>query len=227
MIKGQNLDNIRFGDSFTQDDFAGKKFDYMLANPPFGVEWKPEEDCHPQGARGTGVRRPFRGGPAAHQRRLAAVPPAHDQQDEATRRRAARAWPSSSTVRRCSPGGGVGRERDPPLDHRERLAGGHRRPARPALLQHGHQHLHLDRHQPQAEAPPGQDPAHRRRGLLRQDAEEPRQQAQRDRDGENGSPTRSRRSPGSTASSRRASTSGSSTTTTSATGGSRSSGRCG
>ena len=43
MIKGQNLDNIRFGDSFTEDNFPDKKFDYMLANPPFGVEWKPQE----------------------------------------------------------------------------------------------------------------------------------------------------------------------------------------
>ncbi|MCW3989815.1 MAG: type I restriction-modification system subunit M [Candidatus Bathyarchaeota archaeon] len=44
MIKGNNLDNIRFGDSFTEDQFSSHKFDYMLANPPFGVEWKPEED---------------------------------------------------------------------------------------------------------------------------------------------------------------------------------------
>lgn len=44
MIKGQSMDNIRFGDSFTEDHMAGKRFDYMLANPPFGVEWKPEED---------------------------------------------------------------------------------------------------------------------------------------------------------------------------------------
>ncbi|MBI2059372.1 MAG: SAM-dependent DNA methyltransferase [Nitrospirae bacterium] len=43
MIKGQSLDNIRFGDSFTQDHHAGRNFDYMLANPPFGVEWKPQE----------------------------------------------------------------------------------------------------------------------------------------------------------------------------------------
>ncbi|MEW6116418.1 MAG: class I SAM-dependent DNA methyltransferase [Nitrospirota bacterium] len=43
MIKGQNIDHIAFGDSFTHDHFSGKKFDYMLANPPFGVEWKPEE----------------------------------------------------------------------------------------------------------------------------------------------------------------------------------------
>jgi len=42
MIKGHSMDNIRFGDSFTQDHFAGKRYDYMLANPPFGVEWKPQ-----------------------------------------------------------------------------------------------------------------------------------------------------------------------------------------
>lgn len=44
MIKGQSLDNIRFGDSFTDDHFADKSFDYMLANPPFGVEWKPQQN---------------------------------------------------------------------------------------------------------------------------------------------------------------------------------------
>jgi type I restriction enzyme M protein len=43
MIKGQSLENIYCGNSFTDDHFPGKKFDYLLANPPFGVEWKPEE----------------------------------------------------------------------------------------------------------------------------------------------------------------------------------------
>ena len=43
MIKGQSLDNIAFGDSFTKDQFSGSHFDYMLANPPFGVEWKPQQ----------------------------------------------------------------------------------------------------------------------------------------------------------------------------------------
>lgn len=46
LIKGEDADNIRLGDTFTQDGFdrdaQGRKitFDYMLANPPFGVEWK-------------------------------------------------------------------------------------------------------------------------------------------------------------------------------------------
>ena len=33
-------DNIRFGDSLTEDGFAGETFDYFLTNPPFGVDWK-------------------------------------------------------------------------------------------------------------------------------------------------------------------------------------------
>jgi type I restriction enzyme M protein len=49
LIKGEDADNIVLGDSFTQDGFdrdkEGKKitFDYMLANPPFGVEWKQQQ----------------------------------------------------------------------------------------------------------------------------------------------------------------------------------------
>lgn len=43
IIKGQRPDNIKFGNSFTQDQLADNKFDYMLANPPFGVEWKKVE----------------------------------------------------------------------------------------------------------------------------------------------------------------------------------------
>ena len=44
MIKGEDIEHIQFGNSFTQDQFFKKTFGYMLANPPFGVEWKPEED---------------------------------------------------------------------------------------------------------------------------------------------------------------------------------------
>ena len=49
LIKGEDADNIVLGDSFTRDGFdrdaEGKKrtFDYMLANPPFGVEWKQQQ----------------------------------------------------------------------------------------------------------------------------------------------------------------------------------------
>ena len=45
LIKGQDIERIRFGDSFTEDGFRTEQFDYLLANPPFGVEWKPAEDA--------------------------------------------------------------------------------------------------------------------------------------------------------------------------------------
>ena len=37
-------DNIRFGDSFTDDQFPRESFDYLLANPPFGVDWKKQQN---------------------------------------------------------------------------------------------------------------------------------------------------------------------------------------
>ena len=40
LIKGQNPANIKFGNSFTQDGLHNENFDYMLSNPPFGVDWK-------------------------------------------------------------------------------------------------------------------------------------------------------------------------------------------
>ena len=43
LIKGQNPTQIKFGNSFTQDGLENEKFDYMLSNPPFGVEWKKEK----------------------------------------------------------------------------------------------------------------------------------------------------------------------------------------
>ena len=36
-------DNIRFGDSLTEDGFPGETFDYFLTNPPFGVDWKKQQ----------------------------------------------------------------------------------------------------------------------------------------------------------------------------------------
>ncbi|MDP1547951.1 MAG: class I SAM-dependent DNA methyltransferase, partial [Anaerolineales bacterium] len=35
--------NVRFGDSFTDDQFKGETFDYFLTNPPFGVDWKKQQ----------------------------------------------------------------------------------------------------------------------------------------------------------------------------------------
>lgn len=43
LIKGQDVANIVFGNTFSDDGHPHKKFDYMLSNPPFGVEWKKVE----------------------------------------------------------------------------------------------------------------------------------------------------------------------------------------
>ncbi|ARM30796.1 class I SAM-dependent DNA methyltransferase [Prosthecochloris sp. HL-130-GSB] len=49
LIKGEEADNIILDDTFTRDGFAARSdgsrwtFDYMLANPPFGVEWKQQQ----------------------------------------------------------------------------------------------------------------------------------------------------------------------------------------
>ncbi len=43
LIKGQDVANIAFGNTLSDDGHPHQKFDYMLANPPFGVEWKKVE----------------------------------------------------------------------------------------------------------------------------------------------------------------------------------------
>jgi type I restriction enzyme M protein len=43
MLKGQDASHIAYGNSFSEDHHDGERFDYLLANPPFGVEWKKVE----------------------------------------------------------------------------------------------------------------------------------------------------------------------------------------
>lgn len=43
LIKGQNIDNIILGNTISEDGLPNQRFDYMLSNPPFGVEWKKVE----------------------------------------------------------------------------------------------------------------------------------------------------------------------------------------
>ena len=58
-------DSIRFGDSFTDDQFGGQTFDYFLTNPPFGVDWKKQQneikeerdELGPRGRFGAGLPR--------------------------------------------------------------------------------------------------------------------------------------------------------------------------
>lgn len=44
LIKGQDPARIKSGNTLSNDHFANEKFDYMLSNPPFGVEWKKVQD---------------------------------------------------------------------------------------------------------------------------------------------------------------------------------------
>ena len=68
LIKGEDADNIRRDDTFTKDGFdrdsEGKKitFDYMLANPPFGVEWKQQARFIEQEANSLGYNGRFGAG---------------------------------------------------------------------------------------------------------------------------------------------------------------------
>ena len=40
LIKGQDVSRIKLGNTLSSDHLSGDKFDYMLSNPPFGVDWK-------------------------------------------------------------------------------------------------------------------------------------------------------------------------------------------
>ena len=43
LMKGQNADNIRLGNTLTEDRFSGDHMRFLISNPPFGVTWKDEE----------------------------------------------------------------------------------------------------------------------------------------------------------------------------------------
>ena len=53
---GRDADNIAFGSTLSKDQHAGRSFDYLIANPPYGKDWKRDEDAvsaeHERGASG-------------------------------------------------------------------------------------------------------------------------------------------------------------------------------
>lgn len=63
LITGENIDNIRHGNTFTEDRFPNKHFHYMLANPPYGVTWSKDaafiqnESANPSGRFYAGLPR--------------------------------------------------------------------------------------------------------------------------------------------------------------------------
>ena len=62
LIKGQNPGNIKFGNTFTVDGLVDEKFDYMLSNPPFGVDWKKAEKIIKSEAENKGMSGRFGAG---------------------------------------------------------------------------------------------------------------------------------------------------------------------
>ena len=45
LIRGGNSDNMRQGNTLSDDKFKGYAFDYIISNPPFGIEWKVEKNA--------------------------------------------------------------------------------------------------------------------------------------------------------------------------------------
>ena len=45
LIKGGDADNMRHGNTLSDDKFEGYTFDYIISNPPFGIEWKNEKSA--------------------------------------------------------------------------------------------------------------------------------------------------------------------------------------
>lgn len=43
LIKGGDAENMKFGDTLSADRFENYKFDYIISNPPFGIDWKKEQ----------------------------------------------------------------------------------------------------------------------------------------------------------------------------------------
>lgn len=43
LIKGGNASGMKFGDTLDNDQFTGYEFDYIISNPPFGIDWKSEK----------------------------------------------------------------------------------------------------------------------------------------------------------------------------------------
>ena len=45
LIRGGDANNMKFGDTLSNDQFEGYKFDYIISNPPFGIDWKKEKEA--------------------------------------------------------------------------------------------------------------------------------------------------------------------------------------
>jgi type I restriction enzyme M protein len=156
LIKGQDIKNIRFGNTLADDQLGEAKYDYMLSNPPFGVEWKKiqkevqkEADSLGYAGRfGPGLPRVSDGSLLFLLHLISKMRPALDGGSR------------FGIVLNGSPlftgGAGSGESEIRRYVLKKRFGGGDHRPAHRYVLQHGHQHLHLDPQQPQTGGAQGQ-----------------------------------------------------------------------
>ena len=193
LLKGEGAaaDNIVGGpehSTLANDAFPSREFDFMLSNPPYGKSWK--TDLERMGGK-KDMRDPrfvieHAGDPeyslitrsSDGQMLFLANKLSKMKQDTPLGSRIAEVHNGSSLF---TGDAGQGGKQHPPLDHRERLAGGDRRPAAQHVLQHRHRHLCLGAHQPEARAPPRQGAVDRRHEVVPAAPQEPRQEELRAR----------------------------------------------
>ena len=168
--EGGEADNMQYGSTLSADAFPAHEFDFMLSNPPYGKSWK--SDLERMGGKADDQGPTIRRGARRRARSYSLITRSSDGQmmflanmlskmkhghpDGQPHRRGPQRQLAVHGRRRA------GREQHPPLDYRERLAGGHRRAPAQHVLQHRHRHLHLGAQQPQAGPSPGPRTAHRR-----------------------------------------------------------------
>ena len=177
--EGHDAKRIAFGSTLSNDRHADRRFDYLIANPPYGKDWKRDKDAvkaeHARGAAGR-----FGPGTPEDQRRADAVPSSHARAREATGEGRDAHRDHHERIAALHRRRGRRRERDPPAHPGERPPRSADRAPGTAVLQHRHRHLHLAAHEPQGAGAGGQGAAHRRHLLLVSAQEESGGQAARD-----------------------------------------------
>ena len=143
---GRDAETVLFGSTLSNERHAGATFDYMIANPPYGKDWKRDEDAvrgeHDRGTAGRfapGLPR-ISDGQLLFLLHMLAHTKERAQSGSRGRDHHERL---AALHRRCR----QWRERDSPLDPRERLARSADRTARAALLQHRYRDLRLGAHE--------------------------------------------------------------------------------
>jgi type I restriction enzyme M protein len=192
ILKGEGMaaDNIVGGpewSTLSNDAFAGEEFDFMLSNPPYGKSWKTDQDrlggakkiIDPRFIVTHGGDPDYSMVTRSSDGQLMFLANLISKMKQGTRSRFPHRIGAQRLLavhrRRRS-----GREQLPSLDHRERLARSHRRPAAQDVLQHRYRDLCVGDLQPQGRAPQGQGATHRRHQLVHALAQEPRREGRRD-----------------------------------------------